>query len=79
MNGTLALTFSDSQRYSGARWTQGNNSQWRVDLEITTGNISTVEGRDVIRSAGHADWFMLVNGSDLYFNIANIQYYEPEQ
>jgi hypothetical protein len=79
VNGTLAFTFIDPHYYSSHGQSQGNNLQWRVDLEIERGNISAAEGDNIIGSTGHADWFMLINGGDLYINTENTRCYAPEE
>jgi hypothetical protein len=78
-NGTLAFTFIDPHYCSSNEQSQGDNLQWRVDLEIARGNISTFEGDNIVRSTQYADWFMLVNGGDLYINSESIKSYEPGQ
>jgi hypothetical protein len=78
-NGTLAFTFIDPQHYSRTGQSRGNNLQWRVDLEITRGNISAVQGENIIMSTRHAEWFMLVNGGDLYINSENTRSYDLDQ
>jgi hypothetical protein len=78
-NGILAFTFIDPQQYSWPGNSQGNNLQWRVDLEIARGNISADQGKHILRDTQYADWFILVNGGDLYINTENLRSYEPEQ
>jgi hypothetical protein len=78
-NGALAFTFIDPQYCSSAARNDGNNFQWRVRLEIERGNVSPLKGRDIAERARHADWFMLVNGSDLYIETEDIQPYEPDR
>jgi methyltransferase family protein len=78
-NGALAFTFIDPQYCSSPACADGNNFQWRVRLEIERGNVSALEGRDIVKRAQHANWFMLVNGSDLYIETEDIRPYEPDR
>lgn len=78
-NGTLAFTFIDPQQHTWHENSKGNNLQWRVDLEIARGNISATQAEHILRDTQYADWFMLVNGGDLYINTESIRPYAPEQ
>jgi len=77
-NGALAFTFIDPRHFSWPGQYDGNNFQWRVDLEIKRGNVSALQGQDILRRAQHANWFMLINGVDLYIDTEDIRPYEPE-
>jgi hypothetical protein len=74
-NGKLAFTFIDPYYHAGQN---GSNFQWRLDLEKERGNISIREWKDLARRAQQANWFMLVNGGDLYIENENIQPYDAE-
>ena len=78
-NGVLAFTFIDPFHFPWPAKDPRNNFQWRVDLEIERGNCSAVEGRRLIERTKQADWFMLVNGNDLYIETDDIQTYAPEE
>jgi hypothetical protein len=78
-HGALAFTFIDPQYCSSPARKDGNNFQWRMRLEIERGNVSALEGRDIVERAQHANWFMLVNGSDLYIETEDIRPYEPDR
>jgi len=75
--GALAFTFIDPFHCS---WPgQGNNLQWRLDLESERGNITAGEVKSLAQRTQGASWFMLVNGGDLYIETEAVQPYEPEQ
>ena len=77
-NGVLAFTFLDPFHFPWRLKDPRNNFQWRVDLEVERGNCSADEGRSLIERTKQADWFMLVNGNDLYIETDDIQTYAPE-
>jgi hypothetical protein len=77
INGTLAFTFIDPNHFSWPGEYDGNNFKYRVELEIERGNVSAAHGQDLIRRTGQADWFMLVNATDLYLETEAIPQYEP--
>lgn len=78
-NGALAFTFIDPYHFSWGAKHGRNNLQWRLDLERERGNISRSQVESVNQRAQNADWFILVNGGDLYIETEDIQPYEPEQ
>ena len=78
-NGTLAFTFIDPYHFSWPGDYDGNNFKYRVELEIERGNVSAADGEDLIQRATEADWFMLVNATDLYIETEAIRNYEPAQ
>lgn len=78
-NGVLAFTFLDPFHFPWPVKDPRNNFQWRVDLEIERGNCSADDGRSLIERTKHADWFMLVNGNDLYIETDDIRTYAPEE
>jgi hypothetical protein len=77
--GALIFTFIDQYHFSWPGRYEGNNFQWRLDLERERGNISDTEWQDLARRTQKADWFTLVNGNDLYIENEDIRTYEPEQ
>lgn len=78
-NGALAFSFIDPYYFSWPGEYEGNNFKWRVDLEVEKGNISAIEGENLIRNMPRADWFMLVNAKDLYIETEATKNYEPAQ
>jgi hypothetical protein len=82
-DGVLAFTFIDPFHFSWPGKYQGNNFQWRLEREIQLerekGNVLNIDTQDLMRRAQHADWFMLVNGEDLYIETEDLQPYEPER
>lgn len=78
-NGVLAFTFIDPYHYSAQEKYRKSNLQWRLELEYKKGNISAREMQILAARAYTANWFALVNGSDLYIETDDIQAYEPEQ
>lgn len=77
--GVLAFTFLDPYYLPWPRRYKGNNLQWRLELERDRGNISAAAVKSVARRAQHANWFILVNGGDLYIESEDIKSYEPGQ
>ena len=76
--GTLVFTFIDPYSLSwGAP--HRNNFQWRLDLEKERGNISTSQAESLDRRAQDAEWFILVNGSDLFIETDDVPVYEAER
>jgi SAM-dependent methyltransferase len=78
-DGTLAFTFIDPYHFPWPGEYDGNNFKYRVELEIERGNVSAIDGRNLIRRTTQADWFMLVNAKDLYIETESIPNYEPAQ
>ena len=78
-NGVLAFTFLDPFHFPWPAKDPRNNFQWRVDLEIERNNCSAEEGRSLIERTKQADWFMLVNGNDLYIETDDIRTYAPDE
>lgn len=73
--GIMIFTFIDPYYLSwGAP--HRNNFQWRLDLEIEHGNISTSEAQSLDERARNAEWFILVNGSDLFIETDDVPSYE---
>lgn len=78
-NGALAFTFIDPYCFSWGAPQQRNNLQWRLDLERERGHISAGQVESLDQRAQNADWFILVNGGDLYIETEDVPVYEPEQ
>lgn len=78
-NGALAFTFIDPYCFSWGAPRQRNNLQWRLDLERERGHISESQVESLDQRAQNADWFILINGGDLYIETEDIRPYEPEQ
>lgn len=78
-DGVLAFTFIDPYQFSWRGQSNGNNFQWRLDLEMERGNISAIEAQSLAERAQDARWFTLVNGNDLYIETEDIPPYEPER
>jgi len=77
-NGILAFTFIDPYHFSWPGEYEGNNFKYRVELEMQRRNVSPVHAEQLIRRATEeADWFMLVNATDLYIATETIRNYEP--
>jgi SAM-dependent methyltransferase len=74
--GALAFTFIDPYYFSSPGQ---NNIRWRLELETERGNISPAEMDDLTVRTRGANWFMLVNGPDLYFETEDIRPYKPEE
>jgi hypothetical protein len=77
--GTLAFTFIDPYYYSWPGEFEGNNFEYRMALEIERGNVSAIDGQNIIRKTAGADWLMLVNANDLFIETEAIPNYEPAQ
>ncbi len=79
-DGALAFTFIDPNYFSWPGQYHGNNFEWRlareIQLERGKGNVLNIEPLDLVKRAQDANWFMLVNGEDLYIETENIGSYE---
>lgn len=78
-DGALAFTFIDPYYFSWPGEYAGNNFQWRLELERERGNVTTSELKRLLKRAQQADWFMLVNGHELYIETEDIASYEPKR
>lgn len=78
-NGVLAFTFIDPFHRSWPGQYQGDNFQWRLELERDRGNVSASKIRGLYERARGAGWFMLVNAEDLYVETEEMGRYEPER
>jgi hypothetical protein len=56
---------------------------WRLEREIflegEKGNTLDIDVHALNERARNANWFVLVNGEDLYLETENVRAYEPEQ
>lgn len=77
--GALAFTFIDPDYFSWPGRYEGNNFWWRLELELERGNVSAAETRELFERARGADWFTLVNATDLYVETDDVPPYEPER
>lgn len=77
--GALAFTFIDPEHFSWPGRYEGNNFRWRLELECERGNVSAAETRELFRRARGAEWFTLVNATDLYVETDEVPAYEPER
>jgi len=77
-DGVLAFTFIDPYEFSWGRDRQRNNFQWRLDLEVERGNVSSTEAKKLDARAQKASWFTLINGTDLHIETEDTGHYEPE-
>jgi SAM-dependent methyltransferase len=82
-NGVLAFTFIDPFHFSWPAEYRGNNFLWRlereIELEREKGHDLNIDTRSLSQKAENADWFILVNGEDLYIETEDIAPYKPEQ
>jgi hypothetical protein len=77
--GALAFTFIDPYYVTWGAPRGRNNLQWRLDLETERRHITEAEANDVDARAQNAEWFILVNGGDLYIETENVRSYAPEE
>ena len=81
--GALAFTFIDPHYYSWPGRYDGNNLVWRLEREIflegEKGNPLDINVQRLADEAKDAEWFVLVNGEDLYLETEEIKHYAPEQ
>ncbi|HYG78918.1 MAG TPA: class I SAM-dependent methyltransferase [Pyrinomonadaceae bacterium] len=81
--GVLAFTFIDPNHFSWPGRYGGNNFQWRLEREVylegEKGNALDIDVPGMLERAEGADWFVLVNGDDLYLETEEIKPYEPER
>ncbi|HKP73844.1 MAG TPA: class I SAM-dependent methyltransferase [Pyrinomonadaceae bacterium] len=77
--GVLAFTFIDPNYLPWPWHYKGTTFQWRLEEESKRGLVAAAEIPELMERARHADWFMLVNGNDLYVETEDIKPYEPER
>lgn len=77
--GALAFTFIDPNYHSWPDRDARNNLVWRLEREIflesEKGNTLDIEVEALAERARDADWFVLVNGEDLYLETEQIRDY----
>jgi hypothetical protein len=74
--GTLAFTFIDPRHRLPSGKT---NLEWRLELERARGNISAADVENIKRNTRDANWFMLVNGPDLYVETEDIRHCKADE
>jgi hypothetical protein len=81
--GALAFTFIDPHYFSWPGRDHRNNLVWRLEREIflegEKGNSLDIDVAGLAEKAKDAQWFVLVNGEDLYLETEQTKYYEPAQ
>jgi hypothetical protein len=81
--GALAFTFIDPHYYSWPGRDPRNNLVWRLEREIflegEKGNSLEIDVPALNVRAKDAEWFVLVNGEDLYLETEAIRTYAPEE
>ena len=81
--GALAFTFIDPNYHSWPDRDARNNLVWRLDREIylesEKGNTLDIDVQGLAERAKSAEWFVLVNGEDLYLETEKIRHYEPQE
>ena len=82
-NGALAFTFIDPYYFSWPDRYRQNNFVWRLEREIflegEKGNRLDIDVQGLNERAKDAEWFVLVNGEDLYLETEDVAVYEPER
>ena len=82
-NGALAFTFIDPYYHSWPGRDPRNNLVWRLEREIflegEKGNTLDIDVHALNERAENANWFVLVNGEDLYLETENVRSYAPEE
>lgn len=83
-DGALAFTFIDPNYHSWPGRDRRNNLVWRLEREIflesEKGNTLDIDVPRLAERARDAQWFVLVNGEDLYLETEETRHYElPEQ
>ena len=81
--GALAFTFIDPNYNAWPGRYQWNNLIWRLDREIhledEKGNTLDINVQRLAEEAKDANWFVLVNGEDLYLETEQTRHYWPEE
>ena len=82
-NGGLAFTFIDPYYHSWPGRDPRNNLVWRLEREIflegEKGNVLNIDVHALNERAKNANWFVLVNGEDLYLETEDVRSYAPEE
>lgn len=77
--GALAFTFIDPNYHSWSDRDLRNNFVWRLEREIYLENTVDIDVQGLAERAKGAQWFVLVNGEDLYLETEQIRNYEPHE
>jgi len=81
--GALAFTFIDPEYLSWPDRDPRNNLVWRLEREIylekEKGNALDIDVHALAERARGAQWFVLVNGEDLYLETEQTRHYEPRE
>jgi len=82
-DGRLAFTFIDPNYHSWPGRYPSNNLRWRLEREIflekEKGNVLDIDVRQLTQRAQGANWFVLVNGEDLYLETEAVRDYALEE
>jgi SAM-dependent methyltransferase len=82
-DGALAFTFIDPNYHSWPDRDPRNNLVWRLEREIfleqEKGNTLEIDVPQLAARARDAQWFILVNGEDLYLETEQTRNYEPHE
>ena len=77
--GALAFTFIDPNYHAWPDRDPRNNLVWRLEREIYLENTLDIDVHGLAARAKDAQWFVLVNGEDLYLGTEEIRNYEPHE
>jgi len=77
--GALAFTFIDPNYHSWPDRDPRNNLVWRLEREIYLENTLDIDVQGLAQRAKDAEWFVLVNGEDLYLETEQTRNYAPEE
>jgi SAM-dependent methyltransferase len=82
-NGAFAFTFIDPYYHSWPGRDPRNNLVWRLEREIflekEKGNTLDIDVHALNERAKNVNWFVLVNGEDLYLETEDVRSYAPEE
>jgi len=78
-DGALAFTFIDPNYHAWPDRDPRNNLVWRLEREIYLENTVDIDVQGLAEKAKGAEWFVLVNGVDLYLETEEIRNYEPHE
>ena len=77
--GALAFTFIDPNYNSWPERDARNNLVWRLEREIFLENTLDIDVQGLAKKAKGAQWFVLVNGEDLYLETEKTREYKVEE
>ena len=77
--GALAFTFIDPNYHAWPDRDPRNNLVWRLEREIFLENTLDIDVHGLAARAKDAQWFVLVNGEDLYLETEETRNYEPHE